>query len=417
MMNQSTIIVTVLLSVLLFIVPKKWFLLPFVMMICIIPADQRVMIMGLDFTPLRVLVLCGVLRLHMASEVRSIRWNSFDKLIFAWMASGSIIYIIQWHTFSAVIYKSGVLLDCIGLYWIFRQILTSWNDVFLVIKLLAFFAIIHAPFMIYERVAHNNIFSMFGQAAVQFHRGRWRCSGPFPHPIIMGLFWANLVPFFMAGVMANRSRALYVIAVICCLVCVVVSGSSTPLITVLLVFCIFALYKYRRYGRQMAWGFCSLLLALHIVMQAPVWHLISRVNVFGGSTGWHRYHLIDMAIAHSKEWAILGCRSAAHWGYGLQDVTNQYILEGVRGGLTTLIVFGLLLVYAVKTPCSYSLRCAVNDERWLSWGICISVLGHCISFLGVSYFGQITVLLYLTFAMVGLIAERSRASAISHDLN
>ena len=82
----------------------------------------------------------------------------------------------------------------------------------------------------------------------------------------------------------------------------------------------------------------------------------------------------------------------------------------MRSGFVTLMLFVLLLVYAVKIPGSYSLRCAVNYRRWLSWGICISILGHCISFFGVSYFGQITMLLYLTFAIVGFVAENALVS-------
>lgn len=77
------------------------------------------------------------------------------------------------------------------------------------------------------------------------------------------------------------------------------------------------------------------------------------------------------------------------------------------------MLFCLLLVYAVKIPGSYSLRCAVNYGKWLSWGICISVLGHCVSFFGVSYFGQIKMLLYLTFAMVGFIAENALVSVVN----
>jgi len=35
------------------------------------------------------------------------------------------------------------------------------------------------------------------------------------------------------------------------------------------------------------------------------------------------------------------------------------------------------------------------------------MLGHCLSFIGVSYFGQIMMLLYLMFAIVGFVYEMS----------
>ena len=52
----------------------------------------------------------------------------------------------------------------------------------------------------------------------------------------------------------------------------------------------------------MRWAFFGTLLLLHLAMNNPVWHLLARVNVVGGSTGWHRYHLIDKAIEHLEWW-------------------------------------------------------------------------------------------------------------------
>ncbi len=74
-------------------------------------------------------------------------------------------------------------------------------------------------------------------------------------------------------------------------------------------------------------------------MEAPVWHLISRVSLASGSTSYFRYQLIDHFFRRFSEWAVVGTRSTAHWFWGAQDITNQYILEAVRGGLVTLICF------------------------------------------------------------------------------
>jgi len=417
MINEATITITIFLAILTFAVPQRYFLLPFIVVACLIPADQRVIIFDLDFTPLRFCVLFGFLRIFMREETVQIDWGIFDKFVLAWAVCGAVVYVLQWGNVKALINRSGFLFDCLGMYWIFRQSIRSWQDVHFVVKMFAMMVLLSAPLVIFERLTHKNFFALFGHTVTQYHRGRFRCSGPFPHSIMMGLFWANLIPIFMAYVMANLSRAFYVVAIICCLVCVILSGSSTPIMTVLFVILAFTFYRYRRYGKQIALSFCLLILALHIVMNAPVWHLISRINVFGGSTGWHRYHLINEAIRHFGEWALIGCRSTAHWGWGLQDITNQYILEGVRGGFATLIIFILLLIQAVKIPGSYSLHRIANDRKWLSWGVCVSILGHCVSFNGVSYFGQIIMLLYLTFAMVGFIAENSLVSAESRDLH
>ena len=50
--------------------------------------------------------------------------------------------------------------------------------------------------------------------------------------------------------------------------------------------------------------------------------------------------LIDGAIKHFPEWWLLGTSSTSHWGWHTAfDVTNQYVLEAVRGGLAGLVLF------------------------------------------------------------------------------
>ena len=153
-----------------------------------------------------------------------------------------------------------------------------------------------------------------------------------------------------------------------------------------------------------------MLLALQAVMTMPVWHLIHRLsNLGGGGTGYHRYLLIDAFIRRFGEWWFVGTRSTAHWGWGLQDVTNQYVLEGVRGGLLTLILFIVVIVLAFRDV-GRLWRVSSRDRYHLalSWGIGVSLFVHCMNFIGVSYFGQMYVTWYLTLAMIGSMCPSTR---------
>ena len=408
MITSTTVIITLVLSVCLMVIPRKYFLLPFIVAACFIPGSGRVIIASLDFTVLRICVLFGVLRLLVRGEVIRIHWNKFDKLFLIWLILGAIIYVFRWGSLSVLIYKSGMLFDGLGLYWVFRQNIRSWQCVGLLIKSFAVFAIISVLFVIAERITHVNLFSFLGTVETGVYRGRYRCFGAFGSSIILGLFWANLIPWFLAYIKAKSDIILNVTAVISSLICVILSGSSTPFVTVGAILFFFALYRYRAYGRQIALGFCFLLFALHVVMKAPVWHLISRVSIFSGSTGWHRYYLIDQAIKHFPEWMLLGTSDTERWGWGLHDVANQYVFEGIFGGGITLLVFIILLIYAVKITGAFSVKCNNKIHALLSWGICVSILGYCVSFLAITYFTQIKMLLYLTFAITGFIAGNPR---------
>ena len=410
MINSLTILLIAVLAVLSLVVPRRYFLVPYIIAACFVPTDQRIIIMGLDFTALRILVLSGMFRMLGRNENTNICWNRFDKIVLMWALCGAMIYVLQWSNMKAIVNRCGFLFDVMGLYWLFRQSIRSWKDVEFVIRFLALSSVVLAPLIAMEWLTGQNPFAVLGRVITSVREGRYRCQGAFPHSIMLGLFWATVVPIFIGLSRNGRNRHLYRLATGAAIFIVCGSASSTPLVVLMEMLFLVVLFRYRSYGKHIFYAFCGLVVCLHMVMNNPVWHLIARVDMVGGSTGYHRFRLIDEAVKHFDEWALLGTRDTAHWGRGLGDVTNQYVLEAVRGGLATLVLFVLLFVVAIRTIGGYSLRRVPASQQWLAWCLCVSVLGHCLAFIGVSYFGQIMMLLYLTLAMVGLIYEISNLS-------
>jgi hypothetical protein len=369
--------------------------------------NQRIIFLGLDFPLLRILLLVGIIKLILAGKTRVIQWNKFDTLIFTWLIIGSCAYIIQQATVAATINRLGYIFDSLATYWFCRQIVQNWEDVFFTIKIFSILAIITAPLIALEHWQIANFFSFFGPVEGCFHRGRFRAAGPFPHFIMMGCFWALALPFFYARIKVLRNNLFYWLACLSAMSNVYFSASSTPLMTTGSIILFWLFYSCRMHGKIIFKLTCCFLLVLHLVMKAPVWHLISRVNVFGGSTGWHRFFLFDNFVNHISEWFFVGTKSTAHWGYGQEDITNQLVLEGVRGGFVTLLLFIIIIYNAVKIPGAYSLGNINTEVKLMSWGICVAMLGHFITFWGVSYFGQIDILLYFTFALVGFTLEQN----------
>ena len=64
-----------------------------------------------------------------------------------------------------------------------------------------------------------------------------------------------------------------------------------------------------------------------------------------------------------------------------------------------------MLYMAFKIILKCSLRCETRRERLLVWGFFVTLMGHCVGFLGVSYFGQIMMLLYMNFGIVRFLSE------------
>ena len=95
MIKDTTVFLTACMAVLVYAVPRKYFIIPYILTACFVPADQRVIIASLDLTPLRILVVVGVLRIFIKGDQRRITWNVFDMIALTWAICGSVIYVLQ----------------------------------------------------------------------------------------------------------------------------------------------------------------------------------------------------------------------------------------------------------------------------------------------------------------------------------
>jgi hypothetical protein len=149
------------------------------------------------------------------------------------------------------------------------------------------------------------------------------------------------------------------------------------------------------------------------LMKQPVWHLLSRVDLVGGSTGWHRYYLFDQFVNRIDEWGAVGVLGTGHWGPGMHDVTNQFVAEGVAGGLARFLVF-VWIVWLGFAGVSRSLRLpeAGRFYQLASWALGITLFMHCMNFIAVTYFEQIVVLWQMTLAAIGSLTLVPGASSV-----
>jgi hypothetical protein len=411
----------IVLGLSLLLVPRRYAVWPMIVMACFVAPAQRVVVFTLNFDLLRIMVLFGTVRIAAWGEWRGMRWNRIDVLLVLWTLSGAIIYILSYGTAEAVKYRLGTMYDAVGMYFLFRMLIREWSDArtttigFIVVAVPVAFA-----FMI-EHATGRNVFAQLGGVPeiTIVREGRLRCQGAFAHSILAGCFWAGVMPLMAAqwwcGGSARRWSAIGLVASI---IIILLCASSTPVTAVGFGVAGAILFPMRRYLRYVRWGILALLLALHLVMGTPVWHLISRIDLAGGSTGWQRYHLINEAIRHFDDWWLLGTHSTQRWAEDLYDVTNQFILEGVRGGVLTLCLFVAMIGFsfqAVGRLCQ-----SVEQDRpklVLAWALGVALFIHCMNFMAVSYFGQIEMVWYLLLATIASLSviPRARGDA-AHDL-
>jgi hypothetical protein len=413
-LHPAGLVVVLLISLLFFLAPRRFAPLAFILMACIVSSAQRLVVFGLDFNFIRVLVLVGAIRVLVRGEYKGFRFIAADWLMLAWGVVSVLIFTAQWGASSAFVTMGGKMYEALGVYFVCRLLIQKLSDLRAIATAAMYVVVPVSGLFLVEKVTGRNPFAALGGVpeVTLVRDGRLRCQGPFSHAILAGCFWAALIPlmaaqFWEGGI--RKTQSLFACG--CAVFIIYACASSTPVLAFLVVIIGAVLLPLRGYLSHIRWTTVAILVTLHIVMNAPVWHLIARVSAVGGSTGWHRYKLIDNTINRFPEWAILGTRSTAHWGYGMQDVANQYVLEGVRGGFLRLVLFVAIIVVSFRAVGqAWRKFKPFTPEFMMVWAVGVSLAVHCVSFIGVSYFGQITMLWSFTLAIAAGMGSISGSS-------
>ncbi len=419
--NQTTLhplglILVLVCGVLTLAAPRKYAIWPLLVVACFVSPAQRLVIATLDFNLLRLMTLFGWARLAMRREIVGFEWRGLDILmVLLPMWRVITVFALSGQT-AGLINRLGAAFDVIGMYFLFRLLVRDWEDVKHVVRGLAFLAVPVAFAFALEFATGRNIFAIFGGVPEKtvVRDGRLRCQGAFAHPILAGCFWASVLPLLAIGWFAKwPGKRHAVVGGAAALVIVAACASSTPVLAVAAGILAGSLFVVRAWMRAIRWGAFLLLLIIHVVMEAPVWHLITRIDIVGGSTGYHRYRLISAAVDHTHEWWLVGTKvGTEHWGPQLSDVTNYYIVQGLQGGLLQLGLFVGTIAFGFRDVGRVVRRAGGNSkEAAAAWGLGASLFIHCVSYLSVSYFGQILALWYLLLAMIASLAARSEARA------
>ena len=405
-----------LLGVATLVVPRRYALAPMLIMACFISPAQRIVIASLDFNLLRIMVLFGWLRVIVFAETRRIEWKWIDTIVILWAVIATMVVTLREATAAAFIYRLGLSFDALGMYFLFRLLIQCWKDLEKLMVVAAIISIPVAAVFLIELSTGHNMFAVFGGVPeiTVVREGRLRCRGPFTHPILAGCFWAALMP--LIGALwwnGRRVRWLAPVGLVASAIVVFSTASDTPMSAVLAGALAAALFPLRRSMRWIRWSTVLGLVTLQIVMTNPIWHLFARIQLVHGSTGWYRFKMIDGFIRNFDEWWLLGTQDYSKlWGHSFDSVTNQFVLEGVEGGLLTLALFVVLLTLAFHGVGRIGRLVRNSRSRQImAWMLGASLFVHCASFLAVSYFGQIVMILYLTLAAIASLSPTDRRLA------
>jgi hypothetical protein len=402
---------TLLMSTVVLFVPRRYLLVPFLLVGVLVTEMQRVVVLGFDFTMLRLLLMSGFLRIFLRSEHRNLDHSPIDTAIVIFTVLDVCAYTLLNGTTTAIVSRMGFAYSTLGIYFFIRCALRSVDDVRATLHVFALMATCLAISMVIEQWTGRNLFSVFGgvPATTQMREGKLRSQGAFPHPLLAGAFGATLLPVFY-WVFRHGKRWLGRLGITSALLITVTSASSGPILALLSGIIALFCWTIRYQMRAIRWGFLLTLFGLSLIMKAPVYALVARLTFFSSSTGYHRYALIDQAVKRFGEWWLLGTESTAHWGWGLWDVTNQYLAVGVEGGVLVLAVFIAIIVRAFRNVGDGIRAETPEANTYMLWAFGSTLFAHTVAFIGMAYFGaQIYMNWYFVLAVVALAPQLSFA--------
>ncbi|MHC4809198.1 MAG: hypothetical protein ACYTEV_02385 [Planctomycetota bacterium] len=410
------------------LVPRRMVLLPILVIACVMAPAQRVVVLGMDFTFLRLIIAAAWFRVIIRNEHVGFSFGRLDRVILIWAGFSFFAYLMLYPNPASISYQLGVAFDALATYFLVRVIFRELPDITTLARGLAILSVPVAIAMTYERLTGQNLFSVFGGVPEQTleRYGRYRAQAAFSHPIIAGTFWVSLLPIVLAGLRRDaESIAFTIVGVIGSLVIIWCCSSSTPVLLAGLVFLGSAMVIVRGTMRWFRWGVGLGLLALHIVMFPPVWHLFARINFFPGSSGWWRYLIIDRFVQHWDDWVVIGSTRSQGWlpGGTFVDVTNQYVSEGINGGIVKLVLFVTMLVIGFGSIGSairsneHSLAGPRKDwigswRTWASWCIGLTICVHAAAYFATAYFGQLVILQYISLALAASLPAMAARSTV-----
>ena len=407
--------------VLIVTLPRSKAITPFLLAFFTIPIGEVVVLGGFHFTALRILILAGlvqVVRFNGGSFSSRFAggFSRIDKAVVLWAVSSVVMVNLLWMIMPQFVNSLGTLIDTLGGYVVVRFLIPDLDALRRTLRALAVICVIQGITMIGEHITRTNVFGLLGgiSTSVTIRDGHIRASGTFGC-LYAGAFAGVLIPLFLWLRTERKSSAIAWAGMAGATAMVFTSYSSTSWMAYGGSFLGLAFWPLRKQTRTLRWAFSLCLIALHLVMKAPVWALIARVDLTGSSSGEQRYMLVDMTVKHFSDWWLLGTKNYDKWGWDSWDLCNQFVAVALTGGLLTLI-FYIAIFSRSFGAIGKAMKQVGNDrkQQWLLWCYGSTMFATVIAHFGINYMAQLIMGLFPTVACISVVTFEARKAGIEN---
>jgi hypothetical protein len=417
-MQGLTLTFALVLSVLVLTLRPKYAFVAYIVGLLWYPAYLAVSIGTIDILVGRFVVAILLMRCFFNDSIRrKFTWNRLDTLVTLSMVVYVGAYLItQVNPIAQTLEgRAGFIMDTWCAYLAARLIVTDRSKLISIIKCIAIVMVPLAILGVIEAVTHWQPFAPLWRFSPWFRggrfisEGRWgfaRAVGPFSHAILFGGVFAMFLPliYYFHREKGDWRSLAYIISGIV-LLGALSSMSSGPWVMVIVVIFCLVMEKRKQFVKPLFLLLIFSCISIGIASNRPFYHVIaSWANPLGGA-GWHRARLIDLAIENFDEWWMVGYGDKdPGWGQflgmGRTDVTNEYILNGVRYGILGIIALCAVLATAFRNLISTYRRMKEPALKSMCWAFGSLLFSVAVAWMSVSFFGQLSTLVYCSIGMI-----------------
>jgi hypothetical protein len=418
-MQALTVTLAVILACLVVLIPRAHAFSVYVITLLFYPVYLVVQLGSLDVSAARVVVMVLLLRCLLNIRFRaSFKWNWLDRWVTFAAVTNLCIALIGWKMpmSNALQNESGHITDTYFAYLVVRFCLTDYRAIVTSIKWIAIALIPLAILGVIESYTgwapyYNLVvycpWLQIVEPALSERTGFYRAIGPFNHPIMFGAAFIMFLPLvYWLRHQTGHWRIWSYVTVAFLAIGAFSSMSSGPVMMLFISIGFLAVERAKYLLKPLIICAVSGCFIIGIISNRPFYHVIaSYADPLGGS-GWHRAALIDLAIKHFNEWWFLGYGGQdPHWGKSLgmswTDITNNYIVAGVKYGLVGIITLCGILTVGIRTLIQLHNSTKTPLLKSWYWALGAIFVTLVISFNSFCLFGQAETLFYCILGFVG----------------
>jgi hypothetical protein len=415
-----TLIVCMIGSLLVWVLPIRYALLPLALAISMWPSNLLIPPDNLGLTAQRVIGLMLIVRCLTTPAVRGkFQWRMVDTAAAFYFAMLTVSMIITRGPATGINNRGGFFLSAMVPYWCVRFLVTDKESFYALIKAWIWCGIPLIIGGVYQHITGNHpLFDlmqygvpkilaeksqrMFIDTRMIFGVHRYRASVPFLQCIMFGWFFAILV-----GLGTNlfwEKRKIFPWIIPWCLlpVGIITSIAGGPMMLTALSLAVIALFPFRGLWKPACGALVIMLLAMGAVSNRNPLELLANAG-FDASSSWYRVGLQKYTLSGGMN---------GHWIAGYGDIPGEYahFHDLCIHWIWLVVVHGLMGAvgfYAFMAACAWQLwkakeKCVGLEDEYLAWSLLAVWIASVMSMFVVSLFGE----MYFIYHMfLGLMAN------------